>query len=125
MRSSKVGYWGYGPWDSDQASDWFHDTLEPVVKPIRDAIKEAQDSKEFTAETYAAAWLLGEISLNYVYPGFPTECNELCNDMLLVMDRYAPAFAYGFTTNESALIGEYMQKIRIKLQNRMDFSKTQ
>jgi hypothetical protein len=95
-KEAVMGSWGVAPWDNDAAADWFGDVLKPVVDPIKVEIEKAKERERFSERTYAAAWLLGEVSRNYVYPGMPSEADALCQEMIEVIDSYGSEFAKGF-----------------------------
>jgi hypothetical protein len=63
-----MGAWGYAPWDSDAAADWYGDLFDemPLAAKVEATLK--ADPEEYADEIRAAAALLIMLCRTYVWP---------------------------------------------------------
>ncbi len=63
-----MGAWGYAPWDSDSAADWYGDLFDevPLAAKVEEALK--ADPEECAEEIRAASALLIMLGRTYMWP---------------------------------------------------------
>ena len=63
-----MGTWGFAPWDSDSAADWYGDLFDaiPLAAKVEEALK--SDPEEYADEIRAASALLVMLGRTYVWP---------------------------------------------------------
>lgn len=77
-----MGSWGYAPWDSDAAADWFGGTFDAtgLAKRVEEAL--ASDPEEDGERVRAAAAVLILLGRTYVWP-----INEIDRHLDLAIER--------------------------------------
>lgn len=63
-----MGAWGYAPWDSDSAADWYGDLFDEI--PLAAKVEETlnADPEEYADEIRAASALLIMLGRTYMWP---------------------------------------------------------
>jgi Domain of unknown function (DUF4259) len=77
-----MGVWGYQPWESDMASDWYANLFQNtnLAENVRKTLN--LDVKEYYEEVRAAAYLLTVLGHKYIWP-----INDLEKDLKLAISK--------------------------------------
>jgi hypothetical protein len=110
-----MGVWGYKPWESDLASDWYADLFQKtkIAKYVRETLN--LDVREHFEEIRAAAALLIALGYKYVWP-----IDDLGGDLRLATLKLEAILADGCCPlNESkeivSLINEEIATLKRRL----------
>lgn len=113
-----MGVWGYAPWDSDSAADWYGDLFDevPLAERVEQTLK--LDPDEYADEIRAAAAMLILLGRTYVWP-----VNDIDRHLALAIEQMGKVQAFYAEEDEEEIaraVGEEIGILKSRLANQKD-----